>query len=119
MKRPTKLFPLLLFVAIFAAVLVGSALLRLTTFGEGAGQSAQSPDKKFTARAISMTRKRILGTPEYYYEFSVETGSSQILQRIEVNPPGGISMDWRTNGKIAWSPDNSFVTFSFNSFVNW
>lgn len=102
-------------IAFAAIVLLGAAyrFLQILPYPMGGGNSQESPDKRFTASASDMTDCGFFSGKRSYYEFTIETGSRQVIRRIVIpEPPEGM-INWRGEGTIQWAADSSRVTYSF------
>ena len=75
------------------------------------GRALVSPDKRFLARATSTYGPRFSRLSTCCYEFVVEDRAGKRLQYVEVPVPRDELINWRLEGSIIWSSDNSSVTF--------
>ncbi|MFN2513275.1 MAG: hypothetical protein ABR568_17860 [Pyrinomonadaceae bacterium] len=102
-------------VVVLTVLLLGAAyrVVHVFPYPIGGGQHRESPDKKFTASASSMTDRFFFGGERRYFEFDIEVGSRQKIRRIVIDEPPEGMIDWRAEGSIEWAADSSSVTYSF------
>ena len=110
MKKKAIVFVLLLAMLLCVAVY---RVVHVFPYPMGGGQYRESPDKKFTASAWSMTDRFFLGGERRYYEFEIESGPRQQVRRIVIDEPSEGMIDWREEGSIEWAADSSAVAFRF------
>ena len=94
-------------------LVVGYRIVHVFPYPMGGGQYRESPDKKFTATASSMTDRFFFGGERRYYEFEIEAGSRHQIRRIIIEEPPEGMIEWRDDGSIEWEADSSSVTYSF------
>ena len=84
-------------------------------YPQGGGQHRESPDKKFSAWAASITDRFFFGGERNYYEFEIkiDAGSRGNFRRIIIDEPPEGMIDWREEGLIEWAADSSAVTYGF------
>src|ERR1051325_5597974 len=88
---------------IIAAVVLVTAIVRFAqvAFGSmGEGRGADSPDKKFSAKATSWYCKRFWGGVHNYYEFTVQSAQGQRVHRVLMDEPPQGMVGWREDGSI-------------------
>ncbi len=82
----------------------------------GVGRYLESPDKRFTAFASTMSSRSYLAGEREYYEFRVEDGSGRVLRNVHIEPKGEALISWRDDGTIEWSTDGSGAIFFAQDF---
>jgi hypothetical protein len=103
-------------IIVVAAILVlGAAykFVQVLPYPIGGGQHRESPDKRFTAYASSLTDRYFFGGERRYYEFTIEAGPRQRVRRMVLDEPSEGMIGWRDEGTIQWAADSSSVTFTF------
>lgn len=79
----------------------------------GGGRSEQSPDAKLLASAESLDDSTLLGIHRTYYQFTIETAppATHAIRRVRIEDTSSPLINWREDGSIVWSSNNSAVTF--------
>lgn len=91
----------------------GYRAVQVLPYPMGGGQHKESPDKRFTARASSLTDRSFFGGKSHYYEFAIEADSGQRVRHLVIEGPQEGMIGWREQGTIQWAADSSAVTFTF------
>lgn len=106
----------IIILAVLFVLLLGAAgyrFVQVLPYPMGGGQYKESPDKRFTAHASSLTDRSFFGGERRYYEFSIEAGPRQRVRRLVIDEPPEGMIDWRDEGTIQWATDGSTVTYNF------
>jgi hypothetical protein len=109
-KKCIIIFLVLVAVLFLAA---GYRFVQVLPYPMGGGQYKESPDKRFTAHASSLTDRSFFGGERRCYEFTIETGPRQRVRRLVIDEPPEGMIGWRDEGTIQWAADSSAVTYSF------
>ena len=106
---------IIILVVVFALLLVAVVyrFVQVLPYPMGGGQYKESPDKRFTAHASSLTDRSFSGGERRYYEFTIEAGPRQRVRRLVIDAPPEGMIGWREEGTIQWAADGSTVTYSF------
>jgi hypothetical protein len=102
-------------IAVPAVLLLATAyrFVQVFPYPMGGGQYRESPDKRFTAQASSLTDRSFFGSERRYYEFTIEAGPPQRVRRVVIDEPPEGMIGWREQGTIQWAADSSAVTYTF------
>ena len=106
----------IIILAVLFVLLLGAAgyrFVQVLPYPMGGGQYKESPDKRFTEHASSLTDRSFFGGERRYYEFSIEAGPRQRVRRLVIDEPPEGMIDWRDEGTIQWATDGSTVTYNF------
>ena len=108
-----KIIILLLVLVALLFLAAGYRFMQVLPYPMGGGQHRESPDKRFTAHAASMTDRGFFGGERHYYEFTIEADSRQRVRRLVIDEPPEGMISWRGEGTIQWAADSSAVTYGF------
>jgi hypothetical protein len=106
---------IIIFLVLVALLLVAAVyrFMQVLPYPMGGGQYKESPDKRFTAHASSLTDRSFFGGERRYYEFTIEAGPRQSVRHLVIDEPPEGMIGWRDEGTIQWAADGSTVTYSF------
>lgn len=110
MKKKIIIFAILSLLPVLA---VAYRFFQLLPYPMGGGKYVESPDKRFTARASSLTDRDFFCGERRYYEFIIDLNPSQRIRRIVIPEPKEGMIGWRDEGTIQWATDGSSVTYTF------
>jgi hypothetical protein len=99
--------------AVLLLLAAGYRLLQVLPYPMGGGMCKESPDKRFTAHASSLTDLHYFGGVRCYYEFTIESAQRQRIRCIVIDEPPDGMIGWREEGEIQWAADSSSVTYTF------
>jgi hypothetical protein len=109
-------FPAWLGVAAVLVILLVVTAISIGTvwFGEGGtGETRESPDGRYEASAMNLSRGTIGGTRKEWVEIRVmERGSRREVWKVTRQPPPGTAPDYGMRGVkfVEWAADSSAVT---------
>lgn len=106
----------IIIIIVIVVILVAWRYLHAIVLSYTGGQSSDSPDGKFHARAYNVIKERFWGGQFTYYELVIEpAGSIEPKRRIVMMPPDGEPPYYmRGNEKVIhWADDSKSVTFKF------
>ena len=114
-QRPNGHKGIIIFVLVSLLLLLvaGYRFLQVLPYPMGGGQLKESPDKRFTAHALSLTNRHFFGGERRYYKFTIENDSGHRVRRIVIDEPPEGMIGWRSEGTIQWAADSSAVTYTF------
>lgn len=106
-------FIVITILAVLLMLAAGYRFFQVLPYPMGGGQLKESPDKRFTAHASSLTDRYFFGGERSYYEFTIEAEPRQRVRHIVIDAPPEGMIGWRNQGTIQWAADSSAVTYSF------
>jgi hypothetical protein len=108
-----KKFIISLVAVALIALAAAYRFVQVLPYPQGGGRYQESPDKRFTAHASSLTDCSFFGGERSYYEFTIESEPRLRVRRMVIDAPPEGMIEWREEGTIQWAADNASVTYSF------